>query len=90
MTAGGWRRARRRRRLAGELTAIWCEVLGRERIGPREEFLELGGDSVAAIRIIGRAEELAGVELSIRLLLETGTVAGMAERLERIVAGEEP
>ncbi|GHE27158.1 hypothetical protein GCM10017673_31530 [Streptosporangium violaceochromogenes] len=88
--AGGWRRARRRRRLAGELAVIWCEVLGRERVGPREEFLELGGDSVAAIRIIGRAEELTGVELSIRLLLETGTIAGMAERLERIVAGEEP
>lgn len=87
---GGWLRARRRRRLTDRLTVIWCDVLGLEHIGPQEEFLELGGDSVAAIRIIGLTEEMAGAELSIQLLLETRTVAGMAERLERILAGERP
>lgn len=84
-----WARARRRRRLAGELAAIWGEVLGREHVGPHDEFLALGGDSVAAVRIISRAEELTGAELSVALLMEARTVAEMAERLDRVLVGEE-
>ncbi|SHF86169.1 phosphopantetheine-binding protein [Streptoalloteichus hindustanus] len=84
----GWLRSRRQRRLLDEVTAIWCEVLGREHVGPHEDFLELGGDSVAAIQIISRAEELTGAELSIQLLMENRTVAAMAGELERVLAGE--
>lgn len=75
------RRYWRLRRLRRQLTAVWAQVLDRERIGPTDNFLDLGGNSIAATRIINRAEELTGRTLSVRVLLETQTVDAMARRL---------
>ncbi|MFK0289762.1 acyl carrier protein [Streptomyces sp. NPDC090442] len=72
-----------RRRLEGELTGLWCAALRLERIGRTQRFLDLGGDSVAAVRLIGAVEERLGVSLSVRVLMETQTIAGMAEHLQR-------
>ncbi|GAA0493378.1 phosphopantetheine-binding protein [Streptomyces stramineus] len=85
------RKARRRSRLRAlerDIAAVWAEVLGRQAVGPEEDFLALGGNSVDAMKIVSRVEELAGTELSIRVLLEGRTVAGMAERVESARAGE--
>ncbi|MEW6755262.1 MAG: beta-ketoacyl synthase N-terminal-like domain-containing protein, partial [Candidatus Latescibacterota bacterium] len=37
--------------LAGSLAAIWAEVLGLEEVGTRQSFFELGGTSLAAVRL---------------------------------------
>ena len=89
--AGSWLRpgrARRRTRLRAEIADVWAEVLQREHVSPADNFLALGGDSLQAIRIIGRVEELAGVHLSVRGLLETRTVDEMTEYVERTMAAE--
>ncbi|MEK8169676.1 acyl carrier protein [Streptomyces sp. M19] len=78
--APGWCR---RRGLERELTEVWCAVLGAERIGRTQRFLDLGGDSIAAIRIVGAVEERLGMTVSVRVLLETQTIAGMAAHLRR-------
>ncbi|MEU7137693.1 phosphopantetheine-binding protein [Streptomyces sp. NPDC046261] len=87
MTGGRGRRGRRRA-LEREITAIWAETLGRDSVGPHESFVELGGNSIHAMKIISRVEELIDAELSIRVLLETRTVAGMTDHVDRMLAEE--
>ncbi|MEV4947345.1 amino acid adenylation domain-containing protein [Streptomyces sp. NPDC053755] len=40
------------------LGRIWCELLGVDRVGADDDFFELGGDSLLALRVFGR---LAGL-----------------------------
>ncbi|HEV2754810.1 MAG TPA: amino acid adenylation domain-containing protein, partial [Actinomycetota bacterium] len=59
------------------LAAIWCEVLGLERVGVHDNFFELGGDSILSIQIVARANA-AGLGLTPRLLFQHQTVAALA------------
>ncbi|MFO7586810.1 MAG: amino acid adenylation domain-containing protein [Gemmatimonadota bacterium] len=59
------------------LAAIWSDVLGVDRVGIRDDFFELGGDSILSIRVIARASQ-AGLKLSPRQMFLTPTVAGLA------------
>ncbi len=67
------------------LAAIWQSVLGLERIGARDEFLDLGGDSLLATQVISRIGEAYEIELSMRSFFEASTIAGLAAVIERAV-----
>ena len=54
-----------RNAVEAELAQIWGEVLGLERVGIRENFFELGGDSIRSIQVRARAGE-AGLEFSVQ------------------------
>ncbi|WP_051110282.1 non-ribosomal peptide synthetase [Saccharomonospora halophila] len=81
------------------LTEIWASVLGLERVGVQDDFVELGGDSVLTIHAVSAARK-AGVPVSPRLMLRHGTVAGLAAALrddipttnaeQGVVTGEVP
>jgi acyl carrier protein len=60
------------------LAEIWAEVLRVERVGAEDDFLELGGDSLAAIQIAARAEA-AGLALTAVDVFRARTVARLAE-----------
>jgi amino acid adenylation domain-containing protein len=63
---------------------IWREVLGGEkRVGRGENFFELGGHSLLGTQVISRVKEVFGVEVELRKLFERGTVAGLAEEIEK-------
>jgi len=64
------------------LAGLWAEMLGVERVGPRESFFDLGGHSLLATQLIARARDLFGIEVPLRRLLEEPTVAGMAAALQ--------
>ena len=60
------------------LTEIWREVLAIEGLGVNDDFLQLGGDSLQATRIVNRVVERLGVPISLGELLSAPTIAEMA------------
>ena len=57
---------------------IWAEALHLEQVGIYDHFLELGGDSLIATRVIAKTIHTLQVELPLRSLFESPTVADMA------------
>ncbi|MEU0334314.1 non-ribosomal peptide synthase/polyketide synthase [Streptomyces sp. NPDC006193] len=62
------------------LAAIWAEVLGVERVGARDNFFALGGDSILSIQIVSRARQ-AGLALTTKDVFRHQTVAELALRV---------
>ena len=73
--------------MEASLAAIWAEVLGLSQVGVMSNFFELGGHSLRATQVISRVQKTFGVELPLRSLFETPTVAGLAEKIEAATAG---
>jgi amino acid adenylation domain-containing protein len=60
------------------LARMWADVLGLEEVGVRDGFLDLGGDSLLAAKVVSRVIERFNVELSTEALFAAPTVAEMA------------
>ncbi len=60
------------------LAVIWAELLGVDGISIHDSFFELGGHSLSAIRMVNRVRQVFDVDLRIRSLFESPTVAGLA------------
>ncbi|HMB55456.1 MAG TPA: condensation domain-containing protein, partial [Thermoanaerobaculia bacterium] len=63
------------------IAAVWGELLGYERIGAADDFLELGGDSLLAARVATRLRDELATEVPVSALFETPTVALLAAAL---------
>jgi pristinamycin I synthase 3 and 4 len=63
----------------------WSEVLGVDQIGIDDNFFELSGHSLNTTQVISRLSTAFNVDLPLRTMFESPTVAGMATRVERAI-----
>jgi amino acid adenylation domain-containing protein len=66
------------------LAEMWCELLGAERVGIQDDFFDLGGHSLKATQLAARVRRAFGIELPLRRLFESPTVAGLARAIEQL------
>jgi len=65
--------------LEQKLVKIWEELLGYTPIGIRDDFFQLGGDSLSMIRLIARIHKFFGVQISLQDSFESKNISMQAE-----------
>ena len=63
------------------LAGIWAAVLGRDAVGVHDDFFDLGGDSLAAVRLVAEVKKVYGQTPPVAALLSSPTVEVMARCL---------
>jgi amino acid adenylation domain-containing protein/FkbM family methyltransferase len=64
------------------LARIWTELLKVDHVGVEDDFFDLGGQSLMAIRAVSRIRDVFGVDVPVRNVFERPTVAGLAEVID--------
>nr|MDP9106603.1 non-ribosomal peptide synthetase [Candidatus Eremiobacteraeota bacterium] len=67
-----------RGRLERALAQMWSDLLEVPRVGRRDNFFALGGDSLAAIRLMEAVRHRFGADLALRALFAAPTIADLA------------
>ncbi|MBD2468777.1 non-ribosomal peptide synthetase [Nostoc sp. FACHB-145] len=67
------------------LAGIWIKILGIKQVGIEENFFELGGHSLLATQVMSQIREAFQVELPLRSLFESPTLAELAQRVEAVL-----
>ncbi len=70
------------------LAQIWCEVIGVREVGVQDNFFDLGGHSVLIAQVISRVRRRFHVELTLRNVFESSTLADLAEEIDCQLATE--
>ncbi|HEX7182941.1 MAG TPA: amino acid adenylation domain-containing protein [Thermoanaerobaculia bacterium] len=72
-----------RTRTESALAGIWAEVLRLERVGVEDDFFQLGGHSLLATQVLSRVRSELGVDVPLRKVFESSTIAEFAGVIER-------
>jgi amino acid adenylation domain-containing protein len=64
------------------LARVWEHVLGRERVGRDDNFFLLGGHSLLAMQIVARVRDSFRIELPVRTVFDSPTLAELSTRVE--------
>jgi amino acid adenylation domain-containing protein/FkbM family methyltransferase len=67
------------------LAAIWGELLKVETVGAGDDFFDLGGQSLTAMRAVARIRDAFRVDLPLRSLFEHPTLAALAEVIDGLI-----
>ena len=70
------------------LHSIWRQVLGLERVGMNDPFLDLGGDSVLATQLLSRLREALDLEIDLIAFFDAPTLAEQAQLVEDLLLQE--
>jgi amino acid adenylation domain-containing protein len=69
--------------LESQLVKIWEDVLGKKRIGIRDDFFELGGHSLLAAKLMYRTGQMLGKDLPLAMLVQSPTIEQLAAALRQ-------
>ena len=64
------------------LAIIWEEILGIQKIGIKDQFLRIGGDSIKMVAVLGKITEEFHVKISFREFITANTIEKMASLIE--------
>ena len=70
--------------LEASLVELWTQLLGRKQVGIHDNFFELGGHSLLATQLVSRIRDRFQVELPLRSVFETPTLAELAQKIEAL------
>jgi acyl carrier protein len=68
------------------LDRIWSEILSVDQVGLKDNFFDLGGDSLLAFRLMNRIQELFGTDLSLTILFKAPTFQDFANAILEYLA----
>lgn len=69
------------------LRDLWTEVLGRPAAAPDDDFFRAGGDSLAAVRLIGKIRMLFQTPVPVDALFEVRSLANLLKLIDNHVGG---
>jgi len=71
-----------------KLAAIWKDVIGVETIGVNDLFMDVGGNSLNLVEVIGQVKEKMGVSIKARLFFDKdrSTIAELSKKIDAIKA----
>jgi amino acid adenylation domain-containing protein len=72
------------------IAAIWCEVIGLNRVGRNDHFFEIGGHSLAAVALLGRIRDELDKEPTLLDVLEAPVLQQFALRVDLSPAQSRP
>ncbi|MBS5824841.1 MAG: amino acid adenylation domain-containing protein [Clostridium argentinense] len=65
--------------IEAKMVSVWREILGIEKIGVKDDFFDLGGDSIKAIRIVSKL--IVDFEIKINDIFECKTICKLAKKV---------
>jgi aryl carrier-like protein len=71
-----------------ELEQLWQEVLGSPPSSPDANFFLDGGNSVAAMKLMGRVRRRWGRQVQLRELFDNPSVRSLSDRIETLTGNE--
>ncbi|MEM8531994.1 MAG: amino acid adenylation domain-containing protein, partial [Chloroflexota bacterium] len=71
-----------RTELETDLAEIWQDILSVPQVGIMDDFFVLGGHSLLATQVVNSIRQKWNIELSVRVLFEQPTIAGLAPLIE--------
>jgi acyl carrier protein len=73
-----------RNELEEMIAGLFSRLLGVARVGAHDNFFQLGGHSLLATQLMFRVRAACRIELPLRTLFETPTVAELATRIAHL------
>ncbi|WP_212003982.1 non-ribosomal peptide synthetase [Chitinophaga sp. HK235] len=73
-----------------ELATIWQEHLEVDRVGIKDDYFQLGGDSIKMIRLISKINKTFKIDLPIGIFYEKPTIAALSEFISQHESAGKP
>ena len=67
------------------LTALWCEILKLPAVSVEQRFIDAGGDSILATRLVDRIRQVFEVEMLLIDFFDAATIARQAGLLQKLI-----
>ena len=67
-----------------QIASIWAFMLGVPQVGIHDDFFDLGGHSLIAVRVFARVKKELGVDLPLSTILQAPTVAAYADIVRQV------
>lgn len=71
------------------LVSFWEELLGVDQVGVEDNFFDLGGHSLIAVRLFAKIQQIYKVDYPISILFESPTVAQCAAMIQEAIGESE-